>query len=215
MKLWISAVVVVVFNVEVFCSESQEYHIRNDTENAFSVTLSTTSPSVAIEDATDPAVDRMTLSAYECGRMGSIRSKKRYKVKFKDGYEPLPGEEPFVSFRNDVAEFQLAFFNEKYACLRSNTALETHDDDQRREYDRMCTKDSVEYGGSVRHWLIVGSYMVVYCYDRYQFPKRSVVICYAPTDNSWIKTIKEVDCALVLGIDPPQSLYRPKPAISK
>ncbi|GHU19465.1 hypothetical protein FACS189472_09270 [Alphaproteobacteria bacterium] len=215
MKLWIVVVIVVVFNVDVFCSKPQEYHIRNDTGNNFSVTLSAPNASAIITDATNPIAAHETLSAYDDGRIGSTRSQKLYKVKFNGGYVPLPGDEPFISFKNDVAEFQLVFYNEKYACLRSDKALETHDDDQRREYDQLCTEDSEKYEGTVRHWLIVGQYMVVYCYDRYQFPRRSVVICYAPNDREWINKMEEVDCALILGIDPPQSLYRPKLAISQ
>jgi hypothetical protein len=134
---------------------------------------------------------------------GSIRREKRYEVTFEDGYTPLPGEEPFISFKNDKGEFRVVFFDEKYAELRSDTASEIHDDEQRRGYDRLCDEDSEEYEGCVRHWIKVDPYIVAYCYERYCFPMRSIDICRATNDSSWIKTVKEIDYDLRIGIDLP------------
>jgi hypothetical protein len=161
---------------------------------------------------TDPSTI-VGLKEQPCGK-GSIKREKRYKVKFQEGYAPPPGEEPFISFFNDKGEFKIIVFDEKYACLHSDTASEIHDDPQRREYDQLCTENSDVYEGYVRHWLTVGPYIVVYGYDNYNFPQRSVIICYVPDDSSWIRTVKEIYCEDIGFLAPP-SRYRSKPVITE
>lgn len=210
MKLLMSVAVAAV-NLVAFGLEN--LHIRNETYEQFAVHISASDPRARIDDQFISFVDPTILYEVSYGH-GHIRGEKRYKAVFQEGYTPSPGEEPFVSFQNPNGEFKIVFFDEKYACLCSDTASEIHDDKQRREYDRSCTRGSALYEGYVRHWLAVGSYIVIYGYDNYNFPQRSVAICYAPDDSSWIKTFKELHCEDA-GSWVPQSRYRPKPVISK
>jgi hypothetical protein len=191
MKILVAVEVIV--NFATFGFEDIKWRIRNTTKESFTVSISENDPRGKIDNlilGVPPEI------LYGVDRYGGrdIGAEKYYKPIFQDGYTPPPGKEPFVSFQNDKGEFQLAFFDEKYACLRSDTAYEIRDDEQRRKHDRLWTEESPKYNGYVRHWLTVGPYLIIYGYNYYRFPQRSVCILYIPDDNSWPKMAKEVQC---------------------
>jgi hypothetical protein len=142
---------------------------------------------------------------------GGVPRKKLYNVAFEDGYIPIPGEEPFISFRNDKAEFRLVFLEENYAELRSSMALEIHDDPGRREYDHLFTQSNLGlskmYEGYVRHWMAFGPYVAICAYEEGRFALRAIYICDASDDNSWVYTVNEsYGCGQIGFSLPPQPL---------
>jgi hypothetical protein len=209
----------VVFKMTVFHGETCEYRICNESEDSFMVAVSAHDPRAVITQLIEnsrkmtKSVDPLEIEGRMpemCGR-DVARCRKLYKVEFKDGYSPAPGNEPFISFRNHKAEFKLVFFDESYVELRSDTASEIHDDPKRCEYDHSHAKDEVTPYGcdicscNVRHWMVFGQYIAVCCYEREHFPRRCIDIYQASNDNSWIKSVKEVDFDLYLGFSlPPQ-----------
>jgi hypothetical protein len=206
-------VAVVVFNI--FCAEAREYYIRDEAGDSFVVSVVTRDPRVSITHlitVTDPSTIVGHIEE-PCGK-GGIRREKLYDVKFQDGYTPSQGEEPFISFRNEKAEFKLVFLDENYVELRSDMASEIHDDPQRWEYDHLYIKSDIRtetYEGYVRHWMVFGKYMAILCYDSFRFALRAICICNASADNSWIKTVKEAyDCRMIGLFLPPPPPQRPR-----
>jgi hypothetical protein len=191
-------------------AEARQFYIRNESSDSFRVSVLISDPRVTIThliSTTDPS-EIAGRTREMCGKAG-IRCEKRYDITFKDGYIPLPGEEPFILFQSDKGEFRIVFFDEYYLELQSSMASEIHDDTRRRESELLYTKDPSlyqgknEFEGNVRHWIAFGPYVGVCCYERYYFPRRCVDICDALDDNAWIQTIKEAAFDLRVGIDPP------------
>jgi hypothetical protein len=210
-KLLVVAVVI----SNMFCAEARKYYICNEADDSFSVSVTIKNPRVNIthlSSVTDPSIIVGRKEQF-CGK-GCIRCQKLYEVEFQDGYTPLPGEEPFISFFNDKSEFRLVFLDENYAELRSDMASEIHDDPQRQEYDHLYTQSDLKtdiYDGYVRHWMVFGQYMAVLGYDSFRFARRAIYICNASADNSWIKTVKEAyDCREIgLFLPPPPTHQKP------
>jgi hypothetical protein len=199
----------------MFYAEARHYYIRNESNDSFSVSVTIKDPRVTIIPLIS-VVDPLKIAGrieQPCGR-GSIQREKRYDVIFQDGYIPLPGEEPFISFRNDKSEFNIVFFDENYAELQSAMASERHNDPSRFEYDHLFTQRDLvvdsAYDGYVRHWMVFGQYMTVLGYENYRFPLRTVYICDALADNSWIKTVKEVYGCCQIGLFLPPLPPRPQ-----
>lgn len=192
-------VAAVVLSIQAFYVEARRYYIRNEAMDSFFVGVVVKDSKTIITPlitCTDPLVI-VGRREQSCGK-GSIRREKRYEVKFQDGYVPPPGQEPFISFKNEKSEFRLVFFDEDYAELQSDVASEIHDDPGRSEYDHLFTQSDLvtenAYDGYIRHWIAIKSYVAIYCYEMYRFPMRSVNIYDALTDNSWVQTVKEVNC---------------------
>jgi hypothetical protein len=209
MKWWMLAVAVAVVD-----AEARQYYICNEASDSFSVNINVKNPKVVITPLITNTDSSTIVGRRDqpCGK-GSIRREKRYDVVFHDGYIPLPGEEPFISFKNDKGEFKLVFFDENYAELCSDVASEIHDDPQRREYDHLYTQSDLRtesYDGYVRHWMVFGKYMTVLGYENYRFAQRAIYICDALADNSWIKTVKEVYECCQIGLFLPPLSPRPK-----
>jgi hypothetical protein len=217
----------VIFSMVIFSADACKYAIRSEAKDSFGVGVFISDPRVVVEQFIDPFWARK-LIPYDpyiiegrtpemCGKSAG-RCSKEYTVEFKEMYTPPRGGEPYILFKNDRAEFKLVFLEENYAELRSDQASEFHDDPGRREYDRnhpynkdRSYRPEDEYAGTVRHWMVVGPYIVVYCYERYTSFRRCVAICNASDDNSWVSTIKEVDFDKHLGIDlPPWPPQPPK-----
>jgi hypothetical protein len=209
--------VVVVFTA--INAEGCEYYICNEADDSLMVNVSSSNQSVIITpwscDFDNSKIFGTTEQPH--GGKGAYKREKRYDVSF-NGYIPTPGEEPYILFKNDKVEFKLVFPEESYAELRSDQISEIHDDPGRLEYDRNHPSDKnrsyrreEEYTGNVRHWMVVGPYIVVYCYERYTSFRRCIAICNASDDNSWVSTIKESEYNLRLGIDlPPWPPQPPK-----
>jgi hypothetical protein len=46
----------------------------------------------------------------------------------------------------------------------------------------------------VQHWIVVSNlYVIMYCYESYRCALRAIRIFHAGKDNSWARTIKEID----------------------
>ncbi|MDR2268046.1 MAG: hypothetical protein LBD81_01175 [Holosporaceae bacterium] len=201
MKMWLVVAVVV---SSVFCTEARKYYINNEASDSFDVSVTIGDPRVSITHLTTVVDPSRIVGRIEepCGR-GCIRCQKLYEVKFQEGYTPLPGEEPFISFRNDKGEFKLVFPDENYAELRSDMASEIHDDPQRREYDHLYTQSDLKtdvYEGYVRHWMVFGKYIAILGYDSYRFARRAIYICNSSADNSWVETVKESYDGRMIGL---------------
>jgi hypothetical protein len=208
---------VVVFNLQMFHTEAGQFYIRNLSDDSIGVNVSFCNPNVTVIPWRCDFDNSKILGRSEqpCGRGGHKRE-KHYDVSF-NGYIPTPGEEPYILFENDRAKFKLVFLEENYAELRSDQASEIHDDPGRREYDRnhpynkdRSYRPEDEYAGTVRHWMVVGPYAIVYCYERYNFPVRCIDILESTENNSWIPKEKEGEFDLLVGVDPPHR-YPPQP----
>jgi hypothetical protein len=210
MKLLISVVV----SFLILNAECREWYIRNESSDSFSVNVYVNDPRVVIAPlitATDPPKILGTVEQPHGGK-GSFRREKRYNVTFKEGYVPSPGEEPFVSFRNDNTEFKLVFFSENYAELHSVMALKRYDDPIRKDNDRLYNQhyfgEKTIDIGNVKHWVLLDRHLVVCCYERYRFAVRCIDICDTIGSVSWIQEVKEDEFDLRLGIDLPPQLPR-------
>jgi hypothetical protein len=197
---------------------AERYYIYSESYDSFAVDIETNGSEVEITSiCLTPEIDLQKI----CGRHEqpfgpfSNRRVRSFNVKFKDGYIPLPGEEPFILFHNDFGDFRIIFFDEKYIELQSSSVLEVHDDASRRETDLKCC----EYDGLVRHWILFGPYMAIYSHNCYgSYPAKSIYICDAPLDKSWIQSFKErdIDWHVKAGL---QFIYlreqppRPKPRV--
>jgi hypothetical protein len=199
----------------MFGAEACKYLIRNESLDSFSVAVSVNDPRTTVVQliSADPSnmlkpVDPQEIAGRTpemCGK-DAIRCTKLYEVTFEKEYAPPIGDEPFILFWNNKEKFKLTFPEETYAELRSDTFSEIHDDPGRREYDNLYAKYKSACHGddvcdcNVRHWMVVGSYVIVYSYERECFPRRCVGIYHSSKDNSWISTIKEIDFDMWVGL---------------
>jgi hypothetical protein len=198
MKWWMWGVA---YSLMTFCAETREYYIRNQSSGSFSVEVSARDPRVTItpliqSKIVDPLKICGVVEEEPGGKKSSIRREKRYEVVFNDGYVPPPGEEPFISFKNDDNEFKLVFFDENYAKLQSDTALEVYDEPLRREYDHRYTQDfnmQITSTCAIRHYISLASCLVVYCYERERFAIRCIEICDPPRNMTRVLNTKEGD----------------------
>jgi hypothetical protein len=217
-------VLVVAVSIMIFQAETREYYIRNLADDSFSVSIVNRNPNATITPMTCGTKPLDTDSSVivgcieqSCGK-SSHRKEKRYNVIFMEGYVPSAGEEPYISFSNDKGEFRLVFFEENYAELHSDTTLEIHDNPERRAHDHFYTQSNAfstnapykdnPYNGGVQHWIVFGSYMAVYCYERYNFALRAVDICDWSEEmykscNFRIEDLEETECDKRLGIEYP------------
>jgi hypothetical protein len=221
MRYLMSIAVGVAVSAMIFRTEAREYNIWNEADDSFSVKIVVNDPRVVITPLTPPVcrgipIDPDKISGcteWPWGK-GSVPREKRYNVVFEAGYVPTPGNEPFISFKNEKSEFRVVFLDENYAELWSDMASERHDDPERRKYDHLFTQSGIMsevYDGYVRHWIVFDPYVAVYGYEEAAFALRAVYICDALNDTSWIETLKEIHCSaigLFLPPRPPRRVHK-------